>query len=76
MFPTATSTIYRNEDGEVLGWETIYDEPDYGYSEDEIFRGMPEPEFDFTDCDNDGYHGDESVTVRGKEYCVSCGEPV
>jgi len=27
MFPTASSTIYRNEEGEVLGWsdETYYD---------------------------------------------------
>jgi hypothetical protein len=28
MFPTANSIIYRNEDGEVLGWDNpSYDEP-------------------------------------------------
>lgn len=26
MFPTANSTIIRNEAGEVLGWDTEYDE--------------------------------------------------
>lgn len=26
MFPTANSTIYRNDDGEVIGWDTDYDD--------------------------------------------------
>lgn len=45
MFPTANSIIYRNEDGEVLGWEQSYDDaPDvddfYGRDYDE----GPEPD--------------------------------
>lgn len=30
MFPTANSTIYRNEAGEPIGWDSsAYDEPDF-----------------------------------------------
>lgn len=37
MFPTANSTVYRNEDGEVLGWDTHYEDapdPDEFYAQD------------------------------------------
>lgn len=51
MFPTAYSTIYRNEDGEVTGWDNnSYDEPDvddfyYEVENDEIEPGdYPEDE--------------------------------
>lgn len=60
MFPTANSAIIRNEDGEVLGWDTHYDdapEPDdYFYDREDI---------DPADCD----HGDRSMV--GTKYGVN-----
>lgn len=42
MFPTATSTVYRNEDGEVLGWDNDYGfEPEY-----DEYDGYYEPDED------------------------------
>jgi hypothetical protein len=36
MFPNAHSSVYCNEEGEVLGWDnTYYDEPDYDSFYDE-----------------------------------------
>lgn len=44
MFPTAHSTIIRNEDGEVLGWDnTYYDEApdqDLFYDDEEDFEDI------------------------------------
>ena len=55
-FPTAGSTIYRNEEGEVLGWDTPgYDEPDYQSYEDE--RDNYER---YESCDECGMDSDES----------------
>lgn len=47
MFPTATSTVYRNEDGEVLGWDN-----DYGF----------EPEYDYDPDDDECYGCGDSVS--------------
>jgi hypothetical protein len=49
MFPTATSTVYYNEDGEVLGWDTNSDDPhDDPYGDDD-YGPEPEPEEDDDD---------------------------
>lgn len=50
MFPTSQSTIYRNEEGEILGWDnsSYYDEPDYN------------PESDYWDGDDDSDDDDDS----------------
>lgn len=38
MFPSAHAEIYRNEEGEVLGWSsTYYDEPEYDPYEDDYY---------------------------------------
>jgi hypothetical protein len=35
LFPGAGANVYRNEEGEVLGWDyPSYDEPDYDPYED------------------------------------------
>ena len=54
MFPGANSTIYRNDDGEVTGWDTSYDdapEPedfeDEGYDEEEDDTPYLTEDFDF-----------------------------
>lgn len=59
-FPTAGSVVYRNEDGEVLGW----DGPSYGYDYDnEQDPGDwydDRPEIDPADCE----HGDTEQRDR------------
>jgi hypothetical protein len=61
-FPTAASTIYRNEDGEVLGWDTYTDDaPEY-----EDFYGDDEPD-EPTDDDGfmDEWEGAEDAWLDG-----------
>jgi hypothetical protein len=55
-FPTANSTIYRNEDGEVLGWDTNYIDCE---DQDAFYEGIePEDiEFDTEEaCSSAGMH--------------------
>jgi hypothetical protein len=40
MFPTANSIIYRNEDGEVLGWEQSYDDAPEADFYDQFDQGV------------------------------------
>lgn len=59
MFPTSNSTVYRNEDGEVLGWDTHHDndapDPDEFYD-----QHVDPPEFDSVDaCKFAGWHGSD-----------------
>ena len=57
-FPTANSTIIRNEDGEPLGFET-----DYGY----------EPDYDDADNWADDYEDDgEPFSIEDKPTCEGC----
>lgn len=70
MFPGANATVYRNEDGEVLGWDTYSpaDEPDY-YSEMDDY-GYDEPECPNIDCTDDLCDGsceDEDDDYQGGE---------
>ncbi len=77
MFPNAGSTIYRNDDGEVLGWDNNYaDEPDYSYLSDEYDPYGPDDECPNPDCtddlcdgsceaDDDDYQGGEDAWLDG-----------
>lgn len=81
MFPTANSTIIRNEDGEVLGWDDhTYDEPNY--DPEDYHRQYDEYEAADTDtCINDRMHGrdgdgtDETCAITGETVyeCEYCG---
>lgn len=52
MFPGAYSEIYRNEDGEITGWDyPAYDEPE-------------EPDYDRYDEEDDDLDGDEQECIR------------
>lgn len=68
MFPTAGSHIYRNEEGEVLGWsdETQY-EPEYcdecGFNHSG--ECPPEPDDEDDEDDEDPFYGDDFFTERG-----------
>ena len=54
MFPSANSTIIRNEDGEVLGWDTHqHDEPEF----DDFVEQDPIEDFDSVEkCQAAGRH--------------------
>ena len=77
MFPTASSTIYRNEDGEVLGWDNDYGyEPDYDPYEDHYYADE-EPDYygDADACRAAGTHGNDcSGNGDGTWECDWCGE--
>lgn len=66
MFPTASSQVYYNEDGEVLGWDTVVD---YGPDQDDYYDLMDaEPEWvDPEDCDHPAINSGRSGT-----YCAVC----
>lgn len=77
-FPAASSTIYYNEDGEVLGWDQpLYDEPDYdpwSYADD---YDEPDVWGDEESCKEQGYHGESGNGVPGDDtvwQCTACGE--
>ena len=79
-FPTASSQVYYNEDGEVLGWDQpLYDEPDYDpYTYDEEPREDDEPDVwgDEEACKREGYHGESGNGVEGRDdvwQCTACG---
>lgn len=72
MFPTANSEIYRNEEGEVLGWDTYsYDEADAYYEDmyDYGYGDWPATE----DCD----HGDGDGVGETEDGTTiwECGNP-
>jgi hypothetical protein len=74
MFPTASSTIYRNEDGEVLGWDNNYDDaPDY-----DPFDRDTDPDEDLywqdeSACREAGVHGDDAnENSDGTWTCCRC----
>lgn len=70
MFPTAGSTIYRNEDGEVLGWDTHYDDaPDPDLYYDAVDEGVAPGDYD---CG--GEHGDAHQVDGDLWECDICGE--
>jgi len=61
MFPTANSTIYRNEAGEVLGWDAGgYDEPYEAF--DDLYPDYPEPK-DRAECISWGVHAEDGDGV-------------
>lgn len=68
MFPTASSEIYRNEDGEVTGWDSNYEFEPADYADDltdrygEDYYRAPE------NCEHDDIDHDKSR----KAYCVAC----
>lgn len=65
-FPNAHSQIYRNEAGEVLGWDnTSYDEPEYCDTCGFNHSGDCQPE----DLDEDEIDHDRLEAV-----CYKCGE--
>jgi len=73
MFPTANSTIIRNEDGEVLGWESTYDDaPD---AQDAYWDGpdggMREPE-SIAQCIEWGMHAGSGDGVPGLPDTFEC----
>lgn len=78
-FPTANSTIIRNEDGEPMGFESDYGyEPEYT-PEDYLAAWDEEPDVwgDPDACMADGHHGESlTKTNEGTWECNSCGEPV
>lgn len=79
MFPTAGSTIYRNEDGEVLGWDTPdYDPPFTAEDIDgaDLESDPPEPD-SLEDCIAQGLHDKDSSSADGVHWvCDYCGEPL
>ncbi len=76
MFPTANSTVYYNEDGEVLGWDNHYwDEPPYEDYCDQRDEGGEAPWHDSTEeCVEAGDHaqdgsGTDEENVYTCDYC-------
>lgn len=68
MFPTASSQIDYNEDGEVLGWDSGYGfEPEYN---DDDLSDRYGNDFQHTveNCEHDDIEHDASR----KAYCVAC----
>jgi hypothetical protein len=60
MFPTANSVVYRNEEGEVLGWDNpSYDEPEYcdacGYTHSSTACPMDD-DLEYDDEEDDSCH--------------------
>lgn len=81
-FPTANSTIIRNEDGEPLGFETDYGyEPDYDYAaalyeDDHDYDDEPDVWGDEEACIEQGYHRESGNGVVGRPnewQCAACG---
>jgi hypothetical protein len=76
-FPTAHSTIYRNEAGEVTGWDTSYGyEPDYDPYNDSYYADE-EPDWygDAAECKRQKEHGNDADQDRdGTWTCCACGE--
>ena len=82
-FPTANSSVYYNEDGEVLGWDVpmidpydndpyLYDDHDrYDYDEPDVWG-------DEEACKDQGFHGESLNRDRadGEWVCAACGERV
>lgn len=78
-FPTANSSVYYNEDGEVLGWdEPMTFEPDYDpYLYDDRYDDEePDVWGDEEACKREGYHGESGNSVEGRDdvwQCAACG---
>lgn len=75
MFPTASSTIYRNEDGEVLGWDTVSDDAPEPYeSFDDLYPDYPEPK-DTAECISWGMHAQDGDGTDEEDVfeCLACG---
>lgn len=74
MFPTANSSIYRNEDGEVLGWDIHHDDaPDPDEYYDSYDCEAPEPK-DTEQCIAWGMHardgdGTDIADIWECAYC-------
>ena len=68
MFPTAYSNIYRNESGEVIGWDNDYDyEPD----PDDFYDSWgDEPESWCKRCGEEGHESEDcpSYDEDGEDY--------
>lgn len=78
-FPTASSSVYYNEDGEVLGWDQPEYDPfprdDYFYDEDG-YGDEPDVWGDQESCEAYGYHGQSGEAVTGRTdvwECTACG---
>lgn len=80
MFPTAHSSIIRNEEGEPMGFETTaYDEPEY--NPDDYLADWQDEEPDVWGdpdaCAAEGHHGVSLYkTNEGTWECSACGETV
>lgn len=75
-FPTATSSVIYNEDGEPMGWDNMsyepeYDPNDYLDYEDEGPDVWGDPDA----CQAEGLHGNDlNKTNEGTLECANCGE--
>lgn len=71
MFPTANSTIYRNEAGEVLGWD---DAPEPYEAFDDLYPDYPEPK-DRAECISWGRHAQDGDGTDEEDVyeCHACG---
>jgi hypothetical protein len=78
MFPTANSTIIRNEDGEPMGFETTaYDEPEYNPDDYLAYDEEPDVWDDPDACEAEGHHGVSlNRTNEGTWECSACGTEV
>lgn len=79
MFPTATSTIYRNEDGEVTGWDsTYYDDEPVGLDPWDDYDNGWSDEHGYRECLDEGCHGDDATYDKRLDtwVCDHCQEPV
>jgi hypothetical protein len=78
MFPTAGSVIYRNEAGEVLGWDTYYgDEEPYEDDfdrdrADAYYEEMAERAEEAEDDEDDECEGHESLDGAHMGESVYC----
>jgi hypothetical protein len=75
-FPTAGSTVYYNEDGEVLGWDAPdYDAPDYDAWDYDAWDDDEIPTFDTVqECEAAGLHAlnGDGNGVEGEYICAHC----
>jgi len=80
-FPTANSSLYYNEDGEVLGWDVPmidpYDNDPYLYDDlDRYDYDEPDVWGDEEACKEQGYHGESGNSVPDRDdvwQCAACG---
>ena len=80
MFPTASSTIYRNAEGEVIGWDTpaMDEAPDADRFYDDAEADDDAYYFDtLAECEAAGVHGDDGYrrTPESPWMCGRCDHP-